>query len=307
MNYWWVNQNQTYRFEIPGGFLWSPKSIKNNRKNHFYDNMEQVRSGDLIFSFVDTKIKAVGVATGIGRTAEKPDFGTAGESWQKEGWLVPVEFAELSAEVRPKDFINELIPHLAAKYAPLKTNGDGYQHVYLANISKGFASVLLKKIGKTLSDFTKGVTEDDEEKIEQTQKAIEGRTDIGPTEKQQLVLSRRGQGVFKANVRLNETKCRLTGVTDPRLLIASHIKPWVDSSDNEKLDGCNGLLLSPHADRLFDRGLISFENDGTVLISPILDRAILPQWGLDKITAVGSFKPEQCTYLEYHRSERFKT
>ena len=163
---------------------------------------------------------------------------------------------------------------------------------------------MLKKIGKTASDFTKGITEDDEEKIEQTQKAIEGRTDIGPTEKQQLVLSRRGQGVFKANVRLNETKCRLTGVTDPRLLIASHIKPCVDSSDKEKLDGCNGLLLSPHADRLFDRGLLSFENDGTVLISPILDRAILPQGGLDKITAVGS--PEQCTHLEYHRSERFK-
>jgi putative restriction endonuclease len=306
MNYWWVNQNQTYRYEIPGGFLWSPKTIKNNRKNHFYDNMEQVRSGDLIFSFVDTKIKAVGVATGPGRTAEKPDFGSAGENWQKEGWLVPAEFTELTDSIRPKDFVNELLPHLAAKYAPLKTNGDGYQHVYLASISEGFTSVLLKKIGKTASDFTNGLLENDEEKVDRAQKAIEGRTDIGPTQKQQLVLSRRGQGVFKANVRLNETEYRLTGVTDPRLLIASHIKPWSDSSDKEKLDGRNGLLLSPHADRLFDRGLISFENDGTVLVSTTLDQTTLSQWGFSKITNVGAFKPEQCTYLEYHRTERFK-
>ena len=72
-------------------------------------------------------------------------------------------------------------------------------------------------------------------------------------------LFRRGGGrVFKSNVRLNENKCRVTGITDQRLLIASHIKPWAVSSDKEKLDGCNGLLLSP---RLFERGLISFGND----------------------------------------------
>jgi predicted restriction endonuclease len=134
--------------------------------------------------------------------------------------------------------------------------------------------------------------------------SVTGRAHHRPTlREQQLVLSRRGQGVFKANVRLNETKCRLTGVTDPRLLIASHIKPWVDSSDKEKLDG---LLLSPHADRLFDRGLISFESDGTILFSSSVAGATLSQWGLDKVTNVGAFTPEQGAYLEYHRSNRFK-
>lgn len=146
----------------------------------------------------------------------------------------------------------------------------------------------------------------DEQEADNVEKALEGRTDIGATQKRQLILSRRGQGLFKTNVRLNEKYCRLTRITDPRLLNASHIKPWALSSDKEKLDGCNGLLLSPHVDRLFDRGLISFENDGTVLISAKLDPTVLTLWRLDEVTTVGSFRPEQCAYLDYHRSDRFQ-
>jgi hypothetical protein len=93
---------------------------------------------------------------------------------------------------------------------------------------------------------------------------------------------------------------------NPRLLIASHIKRWVDSSDKEKLDGFNGLLLSPHVDLLFERGFISFENNGTLLVSSKLDQAVLDQWSIDKTKDVGPFKPEQCAYLEHHRSVRFK-
>ena len=134
MNNWWVNQNQTYGTEVPGGFLWSPKTNKNGGKNHFYDNMQVVRSGDLIFSFCDTKIKAVGVATGSAQTADKPNFGGAGDNWQKEGWLVPVEFAEVDTDVRPKDFIKELRSHLPERYSPLQSNGNGNQGVYLTAI-----------------------------------------------------------------------------------------------------------------------------------------------------------------------------
>ena len=104
MNYWWVNQNQTYKYEVAGGFLWSPKTNKNGGKNQFYDNMTLVKPGDLIFSFCDTQIKAVGVALDAAQTADKPEFGAAGENWEKEGWLVPVEFTEVEAHVRPKGF-----------------------------------------------------------------------------------------------------------------------------------------------------------------------------------------------------------
>ena len=62
MRYWWVNQNQTYRQEQAGGYLWSPKRNANGAKNPFYESMREVSPGDMIFSFVDTFIVAIGVA-----------------------------------------------------------------------------------------------------------------------------------------------------------------------------------------------------------------------------------------------------
>ena len=106
-NCWWVNQNQTYWKEISGGFLWSPKANSNGNRNQFYDFMTEVQAGDLVFSFCDTFIKAVGIATGPATSAPKPDFDKAGGNWSNVGWLVPVEFTELSRTVRPKDHISK--------------------------------------------------------------------------------------------------------------------------------------------------------------------------------------------------------
>ena len=145
-----------------------------------------------------------------------------------------------------------------------------------------------------------GVVED------QHEEAIKGRTDISTTTKDQLVKSRRGQGLFKANVRLNEKGCRVTGVIDPQHLRASHIKPWKDSTDEEKLNGCNGLLLAPHIDHLFDMGLISFSDSGYLLISPKLDRGVLAKWGILETLNVGIFNTKQSVFLEYHRQSVFK-
>lgn len=87
MRYWWVNQNQTFKVEIGGGFLWSPKTRSDGAKNKFYDNMVEVEPGDVIFSFCDTRIKAVGVATQRAVSAPKPDFGSAGgHGRMKGGW-----------------------------------------------------------------------------------------------------------------------------------------------------------------------------------------------------------------------------
>jgi hypothetical protein len=307
MRYWWVNQNQTHKHEVQGGFLWSPKTNRDGRRNRFYDNMTLVEPGDVILSFCDTYIPAIGRATGKAQSSGKPDFGNVGNQWDDDGWLVPVEFAAVENPVRPKDMITELRPYLAPKYSPLQGNGNGNQGVYLAEVSEAFAKIILQRSKYDLS--SEGLVEDDpdEQASDEVQKAIEGRTDIGPTQKRQLVLSRRGQGVFRANVRLNGKACRCTGVTDPRLLVASHIKPWANCNDKEKLDGCNGLLLAPHVDRLFDRGLLSFEDNGEVRFSPHLPANTLEQWGLGSLKNVGVFTPEQSVYLQYHRAKVFKS
>jgi putative restriction endonuclease len=67
VRYWWVNQNKTYRHEIAGGYLWSPKRKRNNHRNVYYEFMREVAPGDLAFSFYDTRIAAIGIASVLSR------------------------------------------------------------------------------------------------------------------------------------------------------------------------------------------------------------------------------------------------
>ena len=123
------------------------------------------------------------------------------------------------------------------------------------------------------------------------------------TEKEAIVMSRRGQGKFKQNVSLLERRCRITQVDRPEHLRASHIKPWRDSSNQERLDGENGFLLTPSIDHLFDRGFISFEDSGRLLISPVAYRPALERMGVPVggDFNVGGFTGEQKRNLEFHR------
>lgn len=106
MRYWWVNQNQTYRHEVQGGYLWSPKRNANRGRNPFYESMREVSPGDLIFSFMDTRILAIGVAQSYCWESPKPlAFGRAGQNWGDIGWRVSVRFSELTNKIRPKDHI----------------------------------------------------------------------------------------------------------------------------------------------------------------------------------------------------------
>jgi putative restriction endonuclease len=130
MRYWWVNQNQTYRHEVRGGYLWSPKRNANGARNPFYESMREVAPGDLIFSFIDTRILAVGIAQSYCWESPKPEeFGNAGQNWENIGWKVQVTFTELANRVRPKDHIDVLRPLLPERYSPLQPNGNGLQSI----------------------------------------------------------------------------------------------------------------------------------------------------------------------------------
>jgi hypothetical protein len=142
-----------------------------------------------------------------------------------------------------------------------------------------------------------------EDKIEH---AVRNDTTITETERQAVILARRGQGKFRSNVEAIEPGCRLTGVTDSRLLRAGHIMPWRSCTDNrERLDGNNGLLLAPHVDHLFDRGFISFADDGTVLLSPVIPIEQFKRLGIRPSTKVRTFSRDQCRYLAHHREHVF--
>jgi hypothetical protein len=307
MRYWWVNQNQTSKFEVPGGFLWSPKTRADGGRNYFYKTMEDVSPGDLVFSFCDTFIKAIGIVQRAAVTAPKPNFRTAGSNWSDEGWYVEVEFAELGNPFKPKDFMEGIRPLLADKYAPLQTNGNGLQGIYLTEISSQFGELLILLSQADLPAIQHELAPLPEDESEYEIKLeIEARKLDGDLEKIQLTKSRRGQGIFKANVRLVEDHCRITGVTNIKHLRASHIKPWSVSDNDEKLDGNNGLLLSPHVDHLFDRGFISFTPHGRLLVSNELNVSVLEKWSINPDHNVGTFSAKQNEYLEFHLDSIFQ-
>ena len=88
------------------------------------------------------------------------------------------------------------------------------------------------------------------------------------TERQAVIAARRGQGQFRADLLRFWGVCAVTGCANQVLLRASHIQPWRDSSNRERRDSENGLLLAAHLDAAFDRGLISFADDGKILMHP---------------------------------------
>jgi putative restriction endonuclease len=318
MRCWWVNQNQTFRQEIAGSYLWSPKRNSDGGRNPFYETMREVAPGDLIFSFVDTKIAAIGIAKSYCWECPKPkEFGSAGQYWENVGWRVNVSFAPLLNKIRPKDHIDVLRPLLPSRYAPLQSNGNGNQGIYLTEVSLDFAAVLSSLIGEEARPLIEGsaavdavengrlVTGDDLDVWERRlEEQVESDSSVNETDREAIVRARRGQGLFKQRVMKIETCCRITGVDNLGHLLASHCKPWRDSSNEERLNGENGLLLTPSIDHLFDRGFIGFEDSGDLLISPTAHRPSLQRMGVEtsRSVNVGPFTEGQRTFLDYHRN-----
>lgn len=121
------------------------------------------------------------------------------------------------------------------------------------------------------------------------------------TDRVALINARRGQGRFRSEVMKLEPRCRVTSVDDERLLVASHIWPWRYATNEERLDPSNGLMLAPHIDTLFDQGLISFDDHGTLLTASDLRSETIEQLKLPVKSNVGPFRPAQQAYLARHR------
>lgn len=311
MRYWWVNQNKTYRHEIGGGYLWSPKRKSNGDRNPFYESMRELSPGDIIFSFVDTRVPSIGIAQSYCWESPKPsEFGTTGQNWENIGWKVKVDFKSLTNKIRPKDHIELLRPFLPDIYSPLQSNGNGNESVYLTELPIILAEALKGLIGEEVEEIeitakrTKPIPSDDldmwERRIEQN---ISNDKKVGETERLSLIRARRGQGLFKDRVCDIEKKCRITGVDNVVHLRASHCKPWRDCNNEERLNGENGLLLTPSIDHLFDRGFISFEGNGALIISPVAHRPSLQRMGIEieKSLNVGAFTQGQREFLDFHR------
>ncbi len=143
------------------------------------------------------------------------------------------------------------------------------------------------------------IIDKEEERIEESNESSE--------EKIQLIRARIGQGEYRKNLLDQCPFCPITLISDDRLLIASHIKPWAVSNLFEKTDPKNGFMLTPTFDRLFDRGFLSFTNDKKTILSPFLSNMTYSKLGISDNKLISHLPTEgRENYLEFHRTTILK-
>lgn len=311
-NFWWIAHGKSFDLEVwDRGFIWRPSKTKTGREWLPYENIKKLSIGDIIFSYSKSNLRAIGIVKSSYIECKRPEFF---EDIFEEGILgysCNVNFIKLAPKdrLRIKEFYAELKSVLPVKYSPIcKTGYSTINYVTQLNcelvnkliqLSPAYEEIISCLINNTPYYYlNSGAIKDIEE--------IRKNTLISSTERAQLIISRLGQGKFKKNVSEIEKKCRITGVSNINFLIASHIKPWSDSNDVERLDGNNGFLLAPHIDNLFDSGYISFNDNGDLLISSELDSEIIIKYRLKTVLNVGVFSEKQKEYLNHHRHNIYK-
>lgn len=137
---------------------------------------------------------------------------------------------------------------------------------------------------------------------------LESLSTLPETERQSIIQSRVGQGLFRSNLVLYWKGCSVTAATCIPLLKASHIKPWRDSSNKERLDSFNGLLLSPNLDAAFDSGLITFDPQGKVILSSEITGEPAYHLHINGKMRINQrlLTKDHQGYLEHHRTHVFK-
>lgn len=202
--------------------------------------------------------------------------------WANQSGVIACNLSEITS-VKEFQNISESIKKLSA-FQEKNTKG------------KGMYSAALNQYAAYLTDLC---NEDIQEDITD----VLNNPTIDKTEKAMLVNARVGQGTFRQKLIDQWQGCALTGFGNPRFLVASHIKPWRDSNNQERLDQFNGLLLLPNLDKVFDLGYITFTASGRIMISKMLENTAL--LGVKHGMAIKLDIGHQ-GYIEYHRDVVFE-
>ncbi len=296
--------------------MWSPKTKANGDRNVFYDNMRKVSPGDIVFSFYKTKLPCIGIITSHGYGQVKPEFGTSGAAWGTEGWMVNVDYRRVRNVITPKNHMEKIRPLLPSKYSPLQHNGNGNPGVYLAELPIALGENLLGIVGDERKGIFKDarnlrgmILTDREAEANRIESLIRKDLKIEDAETEAIVKALKGQGQFRNDVMNLYGTCLFSGISNPNLLIASHIKPWAKcKTHEERLDPYNGLALSPTADHLFDNGYISFDEGGGALFSNNIAQNEFKALGIDPVN--GSYRlplinERVLQYTKFHRKYIF--
>jgi len=304
MNYFLVFQNKSYEEERNGGYLWAPQKNKNGQTFHHWSDMKLIKKGDIIFNSFNGKLVSILTAQANCQEHERPTGLEQLDLWEKDGWLVDVEYNDLEQPITYKNHMEDILKLQDAKYAPFNKSGRGNTG-YLFRVSKELANFFFEVIEATNLVLRREFQIEDNlqlENVKQIENELNSIITLEKTEKETIIKSRIGQSAFKKALLTIEKKCRLCGVRDERFLIASHIKPWSESNNQERLDVNNGLLLCPNHDALFDKRYISFDETGKVMVKKSLDAVTKMFLNISDNMRIDLDERQQI-YMEWHREK----
>ncbi len=305
MNSFVVMQGHTYQEEKEQGIIWSPQKDKGGNTPHSWLRMTNVKEGDRFFHYVKGNISAISVAVSNCQEAAKPTAIQNFEQWGENGYLAQLQYHELEVPLNIRTNFDALLPLLPLKYSPFQQDGNGNQG-YLYPCNEELAIKLLELI----SDLN--IYEVEVEQLELAMSTVR-RTErntivpiIAETEAEAKAKIRLGQQKFKRELLpLWDHKCALCGIELPALLRASHSKPWKDSTDIERVDPFNGVLLCYNHDALYDKGYIAFDGQGRLHISSQIPEMDYVKYNIHPKMKIARYE-ENKPYFKWHKRDIFQ-
>lgn len=298
VNFYWVNIGTSFKEVAEFKFLWAPKSTVNQKGQTITDPgwkaVPNVKKGDILFCNFKGSLMHVAVATKDAFESERPKNRTF-DQWKKDGYKVTVDLNTLVSPLSNNDFKDEFIPMFNDKCVPkLFAQNKSVSQKYMMKLPAAAGVFLLDLVGDDAVNIQDSIASNIAKSS--SQKVPEGYN------KEVTAKARVGQGKFRQDVMaLWNEKCAVTGLDIKMLLTASHILPWQLSNPHQKVDKFNGLALSPNIDKLFDKGFISFDDKGKILIKGSLSAETLEAVGVNKHMTIKNLTKEHLAYLKEHR------
>lgn len=292
--HYWVNQGKTYKQEKEGGYLWAPTQNNFGNTLFHWSNMTRLEPNDVILNYFKGSILGYCIVQSKYFIAPKPKELNVDVEWENQGFMVDAKYFLFSNPVELKTAYPMIEEYLPPKYSPI--NNSGTPPKIKANQGYLYESneMVTKEVFKIAGNYY--YFESKLARVSEPEPII--------TTKQGIITSRVGQGEYRQRIlqRWN-FECAVIKSQIKEILIASHIVPWRDATDKERLDVDNGLLLSPTYDALFDRNLISFDNNGNILLSSSIKSSEFKKLGVTGKEKIDNLTEGNKRYLVHHRQK----
>lgn len=279
MKFFIAMQNELYEQQLSKQILSCPQNDVFGNILHYYARMIDLSMGDKVFHYTNGNVVAIG-------TVVKPTVSTLNETDNTFYFHAEIHYETICAPLHIRSYWEEIKQLLPAEYSPFQRNGHD-NGGFLYPCDENLASLFMTKIA--LLNPNEPVIQE----ILETEAKIQSKMRLGH------------QAYKDKLIHLWNNECAICKINIPELLRASHAKPWRDSNHQERTDPYNGLLLCAHHDALLDRGFLSFNERGEILLSNELLEANPYIYAINPDIKIQLFE-ENVKYLLWHQSYVFK-